>query len=179
MTFLKKLEAETEVNVENDVERMDDAGNIAEHRKQNVEPELPRQSHFEEHAQRRQDDSQNDLEWICGSEGHTLHPKSEITTSDLAAKLHIDRGEQSRCQSDTKQLSVSRNETGYSHSHFTNVSALASSLLRNNSNEKVGRNGTRSERSKFQNLSLVTKCRLGGAIILRAGHSGCRLWGWH
>jgi hypothetical protein len=90
---------------ENNVERMDDARNIAEHSKQNIEPELSRQSHFEEYAHRGQEDSQNNLEWICGSEGHTLPPKSEITTSDLAAKLAY-RGEQSRCQPDTKQLSI-------------------------------------------------------------------------
>jgi hypothetical protein len=59
---------------ENDIERMDDARNIAEHSKQNIEPELSRQSHFEEYAHRGQENSQDNLEWICGSEDHTLSP---------------------------------------------------------------------------------------------------------
>src|SRR5690349_14155889 len=45
---------------QNHPQRMDDAGNIAEQRQEDVEPELQPEADLEEHAKRRQDDGEED-----------------------------------------------------------------------------------------------------------------------
>jgi hypothetical protein len=60
-TMVLNLKLRTWSMFENIIERMDDARNIAEHSKQNIEPELSRQSDFEEYANRGQEDSKKIL----------------------------------------------------------------------------------------------------------------------
>jgi hypothetical protein len=68
---------------QNDPDRMDDAGNVAQQGQQQVEPEMPAEADLQEHAQRRQQDRQENAQDIVSVLArHRLHSTHRLKSYD-------------------------------------------------------------------------------------------------
>jgi hypothetical protein len=58
------------LKLEDNVQRVDDAGNVTQNRQQDVDEEVGIASTLEEHTQRREDNGEDDLDDVASGEGH-------------------------------------------------------------------------------------------------------------
>ena len=58
--------------LDDDVQGMNDPGDEAEQRQQNVQPEMASEAYFQKHADRRQENGKQDLDCIACGDGHVL-----------------------------------------------------------------------------------------------------------